>query len=296
MGVPSRVDVESGDGGGDVKLLRPVTLRLVLPVVVFTLLAQMLSVFVTSGYVSARVEVPHYEPFGNSVQGSVGNSLVLVASVFMVTVFMVWLVKTKRFNLIKRFLTVFVSFSAFFFTQILGDVLLMGAVGYEYVSQVSVMMGVAAALLVGYSSLKPKHRLLGVVASLIMSVEVAVYLAIFIRPPTIFVLPVVFALYDLYAVFMGPLKTLISSSERFVLAPLVARLGDLEIGLGDIAFYSLIPSASLLLVGLSGVLVTVVATNLGLLITLRMLKHRPNFPGLPIPVLLGTVGLLLLTV
>ncbi|MFQ6135467.1 MAG: hypothetical protein ACE5KU_06630, partial [Nitrososphaerales archaeon] len=151
----------------------------------------------------------------------------------------------------------------------------------------------AAGLLTGYSSLKPDSRRLGVAVSLILSVEVAAYLAIFIRPPTLFILPVAFALYDIYAVFMGPLKTLISSG-RFVLGPLAARLGSLEVGLGDIAFYSLLPSAGLIVVGVTGALITIITTNLGLLLTLRMLRNRRSFPGLPIPVLLGTLGLLLL--
>lgn len=276
------------------KLPRRITLRLVLPVVSFTLLAQLLTVLMAVGYVSARVRVPAYEPFGSSIQGSVGNSLLLVATVFSVTVVMVWLVKLKRVSLLKRFFTIFLSFTAFFLTMLLGQVLLPKAAGYVSVSQFSAVLGLAVGLFIGYSSLKPNSRMLGVVASLILSVEVAAYLSIFIRPPTLLILPVAFALYDIYAVFVGPLKTLISSGERFVLGPLVAKLGALEVGLGDVAFYSLLPSSGLILAGVNGVLITIIATNLGLLLTLRMLKNRRSFPGLPIPVLLGTGGLLLL--
>lgn len=286
MGEPS---AKEEIGGRDTRLPRRITPRLVLPVVLFTLLAQLLTVLVASRYVASKVSVPAYEPFGSSIQGSIGNSLMLVITVFLVTFAMVWLLRMKKASLIKRFLTVFILFTSFFLTLILGEVLLPPSI-----SQVSAALGLTVTTFVGYAFLRPDSRHLGAAASLVLSVEVAAYLSIFIRPPTLLILPVAFALYDLYAVFMGPLKTLISSSERFVLGPLVAKLGELEIGLGDIVFYSFIPSSGLILGGARGALITIIATNLGLLVTLWMLRNRRSFPGLPIPVLLGTGGLLLL--
>ncbi len=290
MGEPKKEE-ESDDKKSN--LPRPITLKLVLPVVSFTLLAQMLTILLAIGYESGRVRIPPYEPFGSSVPGSVGNSLTLIATVFSFTFILVWLVRTKRINLIKRFITIFISFTSFFLTLLLSQVILPTLTGFAYVSQISLTLGLAAGILIGYSSLKPNAKRLGIVASLILSVEVATYLAIILRPPTLFILPVAFALYDLYAVFIGPLKTLITSGQS-VLGPLAATLGELQIGLGDIAFYALLPAAGFILVGVSGAVITIITTNIGLLLTLRMLRNRPSFPGLPIPVLLGTVGLLLL--
>jgi presenilin-like A22 family membrane protease len=277
------------------KTRRRITPRIVLPVVGFTLLAQVLTIMVALRFVSTRVSVPAYEPFGSSIQGSVGNSLLLIVTVFVVTFTMVWLVRIKRASLIRRFLTVFVSFTAFSLTLLLGDVLIRGLVDSEYLTPISAGLGFAAAMVVGYSSVNPDVRRLGVLASLILAVEVAAYLSIFIRPPTLLIMPVVFAVYDIYAVFLGPLKTLIASSDRLVLGPLVAKLGELEVGLGDIAFYSLLPASGYILGGWGGALLIVAATNVGLVVTLQMLRRRRSFPGLPIPVLLGTGLLLLMT-
>ena len=276
------------------KLPRQISLKLVLPVVGFTILAQVLTMLVALRYVSAQVAVPAYEPFGSSVEGSVGNSLMLVVSVFLVTVIMVWLIKMNKASLIRKFLTGFVSFNTFTLTLLLTDILLPSLGDSNFQTFVPIGSAVAAAVFVGYSSVKPGSALRGALASLLLAVEVAAYMAIFIRPPTIIILPVAFALYDLYAVFMGPLKTLISTGDLPMLGPLVAKIGDLEIGLGDITFYSLLPASGFIMAGWGGALLILVVTNIGLMATLRMLQNRRSFPGLPIPVLLGTFGLLLI--
>ncbi|MCL5318745.1 MAG: hypothetical protein M1503_10875 [Thaumarchaeota archaeon] len=276
------------------KLPRQITLKLVLPVVGFTIIAQVLTMLVALRYVSVQVVVPAYEPFGSSVEGSVGNSLMLVVPVFLVTVIMVWLIKMNKASLIRKFLTAFISFNTFTLTLLLTDILLPNLGNQNYQTFVPIASAVAAAIFIGYSSVKPGSALRGAFASLLLAVEVAAYMSIFIRPPTIIILPVAFALYDLYAVFMGPLKTLISSGDLPMLGSLVAKIGDLEIGLGDIVFYSLLPASGFILGGWVGALLILAVTNIGLMTTLRMLKNRGSFPGLPIPVLLGTCGLLLI--
>jgi presenilin-like A22 family membrane protease len=276
------------------KLPREITLKLVLPVVGFTILAQVLTMLIAFRYVLTQVSVPAYEPFGSSVEGSVGNSLVLVVTVFIVTIIMVWLIKVNKASLIRKFLIAFVSFNIFSLTLLLTEILLPDLADANYQTFAPIGLATTAALFVGYSSVKPGSELRGALASLLLAVEVAAYMAIFIRPPTIIILPVVFAIYDLYAVFMGPLKALISTGDLPMLGPLVAKIGDLEIGLGDIAFYSLLPASGFILGGLTGALLILAVTNAGLVITLRMLKNRKSFPGLPIPVLLGTCALLLI--
>ena len=76
-------------------------------------------------------------------------------------------------------------------------------------------------------------------------------LAVFLKPPTIIVIPIVFALYDIYAVFRGPLKSIVNSSDESLdLRPLFVSLGRFNIGTGDLIFYSMIPSSVFLLIGL----------------------------------------------
>jgi len=285
-------NIEDGPKG-NCENTRSITLKTVLPVISFTLLTQFLTMMLVLSYISGKVSVPAYEPFGSSIPGSVGNSLVMLITVFFVTIGLVWLVKKKMFNFIKRFLTIFIIFAGIFLTSLLSQILLPTLISTENTSLISIILSLVIGSIIGISALRPDNKLIGLISALVLSVEVATYFALFLRPPTVFILPVVFALYDVYAVFVGPLRTLISDG-RVALGPLVARLGTLEIGLGDIVFYSFLPSVGLIIRGVSGALFAIVATNFGLLLTLLMLRKRKSFPGLPIPVILAVAGLLLL--
>ena len=115
-------------------------------------------------------------------------------------------------------------------------------------------------------------------------------LAVFIKPPTIIIIPVAFALYDIYAVFRGPLKSLVNSSEESLdLRPLFANLGRFTIGTGDLIFYSMIPSSIFLLIDLQSAFLSILFVHVGLVSTLYLLKRFEIFPGLPIPVTLSLI-------
>ena len=115
-------------------------------------------------------------------------------------------------------------------------------------------------------------------------------LAVFIKPPTIIIIPIAFALYDIYAVFRGPLKSLINSSEESLdLRPLFVNLGRFNIGTGDLIFYSMIPSSIFLLIDLQSAFLSILFVHIGLVFTLYLLKHFEIFPGLPVPVTLSLI-------
>lgn len=271
---------------------KQINFRNILPVISFTFIAQILTILFAHTYNLGKVSVPAYEPFGNSIQGSVGNSLMMLVTVFFVTFGLVFLVRKKMYNFIKQFLSVFVIFASILISIILTQILLPSIIKSN-IFESSLIISLTVGTIIGISTFKSKNNILGIISALILSVEIATYFAIFIRPPTVFILPIVFALYDIYAVFIGPLKTLIVDS-RVSLGPLIARLGGLQIGLGDIVFYSFLPSVGLILIGINGAIIAILATNIGLAITLLMLKKRKSFPGLPIPVLMAVSGLLLL--
>ena len=115
-------------------------------------------------------------------------------------------------------------------------------------------------------------------------------LAVFIKPPTIIIIPIAFALYDIYAVFRGPLKSLINSSEESLdLRPLFVNLGRFNIGTGDLIFYSMIPSSVFLLIDIQSAFLSILFVHVGLVFTLYLLKHFEIFPGLPVPVTLSLI-------
>ena len=64
-----------------------------------------------------------------------------------------------------------------------------------------------------------------------------------------------------------------------------------DIGLGDVAFYSMMTALSLVNFGFLPTILTVIGIIAGFLITLKLLEKRGIIAGLPAPVALGLLGM-----
>lgn len=139
-----------------------------------------------------------------------------------------------------------------------------------------------------------KLNVFQLITSFILASLYGTSLAIFLKPPTIIIIPIVFAIYDIYAVFYGPLKSIINSSDdSFDMRPLLVNLENFNIGTGDLIFYSMIPSSVLLLINLPTAIFSIILIHVGIFLTILFLKRFEFFPGLPIPVLFSIIPFLL---
>jgi hypothetical protein len=71
------------------------------------------------------------------------------------------------------------------------------------------------------------------------------------------------------------------------------KAGEFTLGLGDIVFYTLLPSLALFQFdakfGVLPAIFTILAIDAGMVVTLFLLSKRRLLPGLPIPMLLGVL-------
>ena len=103
------------------------------------------------------------------------------------------------------------------------------------------------------------------------------------------------AIYDVFAVYKGPVGK-IAESGLEQLQGLSFSFKDIQMGLGDLVFYSML-SGVMFFSFLPNVIPTIAAIIgivVGSVITLFMLEKKGIFPGLPFPILLG-LGLGLVT-
>ena len=100
------------------------------------------------------------------------------------------------------------------------------------------------------------------------------------------------AVYDVFAVYYGPVGK-IAHSGLDQLQGLSYSFRDVQMGLGDLVFYSMLSVIMLFNFGLISCLVSLVGILVGSFFTLVMLEKKGIFPGLPFPILLGLVGGLL---
>jgi len=102
------------------------------------------------------------------------------------------------------------------------------------------------------------------------------------------------AVYDVFAVYYGSVGK-IAHLGLDQLQGLSYSFKDVQMGLGDLVFYSMLSGSMLFNFGLISWLVSLVGILVGSFFTLVMLEKKGIFPGLPFPILLGLVGGLLVS-
>jgi len=100
------------------------------------------------------------------------------------------------------------------------------------------------------------------------------------------------AVYDIVAVYKGPVgKIAQESSGLTLLQGLSFSFKEIQMGLGDLVFYSML--TGVMLFNFPSNFIPVAVAILGILagsiITFQMLEKRGMFPGLPFPIMLGLI-------
>jgi presenilin-like A22 family membrane protease len=96
------------------------------------------------------------------------------------------------------------------------------------------------------------------------------------------------AIYDIFAVYKGPVGK-IAASGLDQLQGLSFSFKDIQMGLGDLVFYSMLSGVMFFSFSPNVIptIVAVIGILVGSIITLFMLEKKGIFPGLPFPILLG---------
>ncbi|MDH7477034.1 MAG: presenilin family intramembrane aspartyl protease [Candidatus Bathyarchaeota archaeon] len=107
-----------------------------------------------------------------------------------------------------------------------------------------------------------------------------------------FLILIFLAVYDAIAVYHGPVGK-IAHSGLEQLRGLSFSFKDIQMGLGDLTFYSMLSGHMLLYFGFLPCLASLIGILAGCLLAFKMLEKRGMFPGLPFPILFGlTAGFL----
>ncbi len=236
---------------------------------------------------------PSYAPAGTTLAGSAVNAVLLVGFAFAMTVLLVWLLKRRLVLSFKVLVFGSLAFSAFVLTMVTADV--FAADFLPPALELPVAFGVPGLVVaaIAYVIFVENVPWLSTVVLAFVGAEVGSFFAVTLSPWTALALPIAFSLYDVYAVFKGPLKALIGTAPGIALAGMSIKAGEFTVGLGDVVFYTLLPSLALFqfypTFGLLPAALTIVAINVGVVITLFLLSRRRLLPGLPIPMLLGVL-------
>jgi len=262
-------------------------LRDILYVAVITSAIQLSAMLLTSRFIVPYPQLPSFAPAGQSVGGSILNSLALIAVALVSSIVMIVLIRLGRDNVLRYILAITMGFGALTVTFTITLIAVTGILPYSFLISASAALALGTISLV--SLLKKDAKILQMLASIGLAIYFGTSLAVFMKPPTVLILPIAFGIYDLYAVFKGPLKILIrEAADKIEFYPMVIGIGNLQIGLGDLVFYAMIPSVGLLLIGPGLAIILAAIVQVGMIATLLMLRKFNLFPGLPIPLFLAT--------
>jgi presenilin-like A22 family membrane protease len=106
---------------------------------------------------------------------------------------------------------------------------------------------------------------------------------------SVVVILVFLSIYDIIAVYRGPVGKIAENNGLDQLNGLSFSFKDIQMGLGDLVFYSVLTGAIYFQFSYSvlPVLASIVGIMIGSVITFYMLEKRGIFPGLPFPIILG---------
>jgi len=233
-----------------------------------------------------------YDPFGTSSIGAAGNAIFLVAFAFAATLALLWVLRRRMMTSFKLLIFASTALAAFFLTLVTADSFAINYLPLQYEIPVSVGAAALAVVLVAINIFWKGSPWLSTIILGFIGAEVGSFFAETLPPLTALILPIAFSLYDIYAVFRGPLKQLVGTSPGIALTGMSVKLGEFTLGLGDVVFYTMLPSLALYYVGVGASITMMFAIDTGVVVTLFLLSRKRILPGLPIPMLLGVATLL----
>jgi hypothetical protein len=293
--VPSQQPPEApreGDSTGDNVAATGTTVKMLVFIVAIQLFALLITKVNAPVVQASGVQVG--DVAGTSSGGSLANALILVFFVFLATVAAVWLVRQRRAKVFMAFIFLGTAIALFLLT-LLSSLSVTASYMNAYDSlYLSLAFGSATVVILALVTL---HRIppgYALILTGLLSAEVGSYFASTIPILTALLLPLVFSLYDIYTVFRGPLRSLVTTLPLESMSAVSSKIGDFSIGTGDTVFYAMVPALAYYRFAISSAFVALVAVDVGVVITLYLLSKAKLLPGLPIPMFLGMAVLLVL--
>jgi presenilin-like A22 family membrane protease len=232
----------------------------------------------------------------NSAAAPVGNALYFVGIVGISAAVFYLLIKRRSKNIIKGLIVVAMTTASLLLSLVYLSAIFANSPNWSIFIVIS--LSIAITVLFDFAIFR-----LGSIPRNVAVVGIGGALGVFFGwaiPLWSAVLILAFlGVYDVFAVYRGPVgKIAQSSSGMQQLQGLSFAFKDIEMGLGDLVFYSMMTGALFFAfinsyafpLGILPCLFSIAGIMAGSIITFFMLEKRGIFPGLPFPIMLGLAG------
>jgi presenilin-like A22 family membrane protease len=236
------------------------------------------------------IETLQVTPFPETTSGSVSNALYFVVIVAIAATVFYLLIKSKSRKIINVLVGFALTSASLLLSAFYLSALLSSFSNWEiYVAVISIALTIAFDLAIFLGG-----EVVRSVVVVFLGGALGVFLGWSIPLVSAVLILAFLAVYDIIAVYKGPVGKIANSGSGLdQLKGLSFSFKDIQMGLGDLVFYSMLCASMLR----SFTLISYVASFLGIIagsfITLFMLQKKGIFPGLPIPIFLGLAAGLL---
>ncbi len=243
----------------------------------------------------ASVQVEAITVFPETPSGATLNTGIFVVLMAGAATFMYFLVKFGLKRIVRYLITVALFAVVIFLVNWYGFIL---ADMFRPVVEVMSPPWIAAALILSALLLLGVYWAKGVphvVAIAVVGALTGTFLGVSVPTLTAVVLLIGLAVYDVFAVYKGPIGKMAQSTEIEDFTGAVFSYGDLTVGMGDMVFYSMLVGHAMINFGVIPYLGAALGVTVGAYLGFKMLEGRDMFPGLPFAIGLGLALMLALS-
>ena len=245
-------------------------------------------------------------PVGNGLNSSfLLAALFVVANVIVISM-LAYLYRKKKMKWFSVVISLFLIFNV-------TDLYLTFLLGLS--SIIPIILAIVASLATIACAFYGFSKLTNSLA-LMLALELGSSFPVLLQAPLNWIVPAVYSIFDIYAIYYGRLGKLVkqvaiedsksvdvhqkvsSKPKRSGLSKwpdfglMTVNFGNIEIGMADIAFYTMVPTVALVLESLLAFIVVMIVLDLGIVISFYVFRNMEVSPGLPVPILLGLSALL----
>jgi presenilin-like A22 family membrane protease len=229
---------------------------------------------------------------GDTPEAPIGNALYFVVLIAVAASVFYLLLKRKNQRVIKGLIVFSMTTAALLLSAVYLSALIPYFDGVYYViAAIAIAITILFDLAIFRFGSTPRN-----VAVICVGGALGIFFAKFIPLPSAVLILAFLAIYDVIAVYKGPVgKIAQHSSGLDILQGLSFSFKDIQMGLGDLVFYSMLIGTMFFsfpqsLLPITAALVGILA---GSILTFYMLEKKGIFPGLPFPIMLGLAAGLL---
>lgn len=253
------------------------------------ILASLLFGFLCAFLIStSSLELYEVTPFPEDVSGSLGNACYFVALVGVGATFLYLLLKRRQHKIITL-ITGFVLTTAVFTLSLIYLFAAFSTFTIPYVDALTLVLSTLITVLADLAI----FRIGGVACNLIvlcLGGALGAFLGASVPTLSTVLILSFLAVYDVFAVYRGPVGK-IARGGLEQLRGLSFSFKGIQMGLGDLTFYSMLTSRVFFDSGFLFCFTSATGVLIGAFLALKMLEKRGIFPGLPFPMILGLIPL-----